>query len=200
MPGLVALFVTTACGKKGGASEEAQIKLAFESCQKAMIDRQAGQAVSFFPRDVYDYVNSLNSSVGISAPAAARAVSVDSPGVDLLLRTALERKVPAEMRTNLTLDTLMQRIADRNLLNPRDVEAIHLGHVSVNGSRANAEIYYQGTLTALHLPFIKEANAWKIDVMAILPYAEVLMRVDRAIKGETEAQQVDQLVNKLPAL
>jgi hypothetical protein len=36
--------------------------------------------------------------------------------------------------------------------------------------------------------------------MALLPYAEVLMRLDRAVKNETQAQQVDQLVSKLPSL
>ena len=94
----------------------------------------------------------------------------------------------------------MRRISDKHLFNPRDVRQIDLGVVSVDGTRASAEVYYQGTLTALRLPFIKESDGWKIDVMAMLPYAEVLMRVDRAIKGETEAQQVDQLVSKLPAL
>ena len=123
-----------------------------------------------------------------------------SPGVDLLLRTALEKKVPADLRSKLTLGALLQRITDRHLFNPRDVREIALGRVSINGNRASAEVYYQGTLTALRLPFLKEGDAWKIDVMAILPYAEVLMRVDRAIKGETEAQQVDQLVSKLPSL
>ena len=48
--------------------------------------------------------------------------------------------------------------------------------------------------------WIKEGDAWKIDVMALLPYAEVLMRVDRAIKGETLTRQIDQLVGKLPSL
>jgi hypothetical protein len=100
----------------------------------------------------------------------------------------------------LTLGALMQRIADRHLFNPRDVREIALGPVSINGNRASAEVYYQGTLTALRLSFLKEGDAWKIDVMALLPYAEALMRVDRAIKGETEARQVDQLVSKLPSL
>ena len=128
------------------------------------------------------------------------ATATESPGVDLLLRTALVRKVPASLRPNLTLRVLLQRIADRHLFNPRDVRQIALGTVWINGNRASAEVYYEGTLTALRLPFIKEADVWKIDVMALLPYAEVLMRVDRAIKGETETQQVDQLVGKLPSL
>jgi hypothetical protein len=94
----------------------------------------------------------------------------------------------------------MQRISDRRLFNPRDVQDITLGPIFINGNRASAEVYYQGSLTALRLPFVKEGDAWKIDVMAFLPYAEMLMRLDRAVKGETEAQQVDQLVNKLPSL
>jgi hypothetical protein len=118
----------------------------------------------------------------------------------LFLRTALVKKVPADMRSKLTLGSLLQRLSERHLLNPRDIREIDLGSVSVNGNHANAQLYYQGSLTALRLPFIKEGDAWKIDVMAILPYAEVLMRVDRAVKGETEAQQVEQLVSKLPAL
>jgi hypothetical protein len=36
--------------------------------------------------------------------------------------------------------------------------------------------------------------------MALLPYAETLMRLDRALKGESESDQVDQLVAKLPSL
>ena len=108
--------------------------------------------------------------------------------------------MPFPLRSNLTLGTLLQRITDRHLFNPHDIRQIALGPVSISGNRASAEVYYQGTLTALRLPFLKEGDAWKIDVMALLPYAEVLMRVDRAIKGETQAQQVDQLVSKLPSL
>ncbi len=123
-----------------------------------------------------------------------------TPGVDLLLRTALEKKVPADLRPNLTLATLVRRVMEKNLFNPRDVRQLDLGQISVEGDHAFAEVYYQGTLTALRLPFLKENGAWKIDVLGLLPYAEVLMRVDRAVKGETEKQQVDQLVSKLPSI
>jgi hypothetical protein len=164
-----------------------------------MINRQTSQAMAYIPRHVDAYLNALNSGPG-GSPAAADAAPSESPGVDLLVRTALEKKVPADLRANLTLGALLQRITDRHLLNPHDVEQIQLGRVSINGDRASAEVYYQGTLTALRLPFIKESDGWKIDLMALLPYAEMMMRVDRAIKGETQAQQVDQLVSKLPSL
>ena len=197
--GLLAVLGTSSCGRLGQTNEQARVALAFESWKNAMINHQTDQAMAYIPRHVDDYLNALNSGAGIAIPAANAAPS-PSPGVDLLLRTALEKKVPADLRTHLTLGTLLQRIADRHLFNPRDVREIDLGRISITGNRASAEVYYQETLTALRLPFLKEGDAWKIDVMALLPYAEVLMRVDRAIKGETEAQQVDQLVSKLPSL
>ena len=196
---VVLIMGTSACSRLGQTDDQTQVTRAFESWKEAMINQQTSQAMVYIPRHVDAYLNTLNSPVGNSTPAPG-AVPSPSPGVDLLVRTALEKKVPADLRSNLTLGALMQRVADRHLLNPHDVEQIALGHVSVNGNRASAEIYYQGTLTALRLPFIKEEDGWKIDIMALLPYAEVLMRVDRAIKGETQAQQVDQLVSKLPSL
>jgi hypothetical protein len=184
------------CSHLGQTSEQARVTRAFEAWKSAVINHQPDQAMAFIPRHVDDYLRNLNSGSQNPVPAAPS----QSPGVDHLLRTALEKKVPADMRSNLTVATLMQRITDRHLLNPHEVQQINLGPISINGDHASAEVYYQGTLTALRLPFVKEDDNWKIDVMAVLPYAEVLMRLDRAIKGETEAQQVDQLVSKLPSL
>jgi len=195
----MAVLGMSSCSRLGPTDEQARVTRAFESWKNAMINQRIDQAMACLPRHVDDYLTALNSGAGNSAPAANTTPS-PWPGVDLLLRTALEKKVPSDLRSHLTLGALMQRIADRHLFNPRDVREITLGRVSINGSHASADVYYHGTLTALRLPFLKEGGAWKIDVMALLPYAEVLMRVDRAIKGETETGQVDQLVSKLPSL
>ena len=197
--GIMAVLGMSSCSRLGPTDEQARVTRAFESWKNAMINQRIDQAMACLPRHVDDYLTALNSGAGNSAPAANTTPS-PWPGVDLLLRTALEKKVPADLRANLTLGALLQRISDRNLFNPRDIREIALGRVSITGDRASAEVYYQGMLTALRLPFIKEDGAWKIDVMGILPYAEVLMHVDRAIKNESQAQQVDQLVSKLPSL
>jgi hypothetical protein len=195
------LLGMAACSRKGDANEQAQVVRAFDSWKSALIDHQTDHAMAYIPRHVDDYLRALNADAGSFKPGANAAPS-SSPGVDLLLRTALEKKVPSDLRSKLTLSALVQRITERHLFNTRNIQEIDLGPVSINGDSASAEVYYQGTLTALRLPFIKEGDGWKIDVMALLPYAEVLMRVDRAIKGkgETEAEQVDRLVSKLPSL
>ncbi len=201
MAAILVLLAMASCGRNREAAREEQVKLAFDSCKNGLINHQTDQVMACIPRNVDDYIIRLNSAG--KTPKAAASVNLpagDSPGVDLLLRTALEKKVPDDLRSKLTLAILMQRIADEKLLSPHEVEAIDLGRVSINGNRASAELYYQGTLTALRLPFVKEDGNWKIDIMAILPYAEVLMRLDRAIKGETEDQQVEFLVSKLPSL
>jgi hypothetical protein len=196
---LLAVAGTASCSRLGQTGDQAEVARAFESWKDAVINHQTAQALAYIPRHVDDYLHTLNSPLVTSTPTATGLASL-TPGVDLFLRTALEKKVPADLRSNLTVGALLQRITDRHLFNPHTVQQITLGRVSVNGNRASAEVYYQGTLTALRLPFIKEGDDWKIDVMALLPYAELLMRVDRAVKGETEAQQVDQLVSKLPSL
>ncbi len=198
--GLLTLGILSSCHHNGPTSDEGKIKLAFESCKKALISQQIQQALVYFPHNVNDYLNRLNSGVKAPPVPPAGSPADPSPVVTQLLRTALEKKVPADLRANLTLDALLQRIADKHLLNLHDVEEIKLGRISIEGPTAYAQIYYQGSLTALRLPFIKEDNVWKIDVMAVLPSAELLMRLDRAIKGESENEQVEQLVNKLPSL
>ena len=196
--GLAVLLGGSSCSRLKLTSEQAQVVQAFTGWKSAVIDGRTNQVLVYIPKRVEAYLQMLNTPVN-PAPTPGAAAS-SSPGVDLLLRTALEKKVPADLRAHLTLAALLQRISDRHLFNPRDVRQIDLGTVTIEGNRASAEVYYQGTLTALRLPFIKEGDGWKIDVLALLPYVEVLMRVDRAIKGETEAQQVDQLVSKLPTL
>jgi hypothetical protein len=199
----VAVFAATACHRHARSSDEQRsVNDAFEGCKKAILNRQVPQFMAYIPGNVYDYFGTLINA----APAAASAGAVaphpadTCPGVDLLLRTALKRKVPPELRDHLTLDALVQNMVDRGLLSPREIGGMSLGRISVNGDRASAVLYYQGTLTALRVPFFKQGTAWKIDILALLPYAEVLMRVDRAITGQTEEEQVDQLVGRLPLL
>lgn len=189
------------CGRHGESDDEAQVRKTFESWQNAMVDSHVDQSMAYIPQNVYDYFHILNSA--IKAPAAndpLQSTLRGFPGVDLLLRTALEKKVPGSLRPNLTLNGLVQLAADKRLFKPRDIRQITLGYIAINGNHASADIYYQGTLTALRMPFLREDKQWKIDVLAILPYVEVLMRVDRAIKGETEDQQVNRLVGAMPLL
>jgi len=199
--GLGLVWGIVSCGPDRQLGEEAKVKQAFDSCKNALINEQTDQAMVYVPRDVDAYLNQLKVEAGIPVPGVSAPQNpTATPGVDLLLRSALEAKVPDDLRPKLTFRLLLQTILDKRLLNPRDVRQIDRGSISVNGNRAAVELYYQGSLTALHLPFIKEDNAWKLDILAILPSAELLMRLDRAIKGESETKQVEQLVSKLPSL
>jgi hypothetical protein len=198
MAGCLALVLLDACQHAGPSEEQLRVAHAFDSWKDAVIDHHADEAMVYIPHHVDDYLSQLNAPP--AAEPATNAAPSQNPGVDLLLRRALEKKVPPDLRTKLTMAVLLQRITDRNLFNPHDLREISIGPVSVDGDRASAEVYYDGMLTAVRLPFLKEDGGWKIDVMAILPYAETLMRLDRELKGESEEHQVDQLVAKLPSL
>ncbi|HEX4140445.1 MAG TPA: hypothetical protein VHY09_08870 [Candidatus Methylacidiphilales bacterium] len=197
LAGGVALVLLGACQRAGSSEEQLKVAQAFDSWKAAILDHHADEAMAYIPHHVDDYLSTLDAP---QALATAKPTPSQNPGVDLLLRRALEEKVPPDLRARLTMTTLLQRIDDRHLFNPRDLREITLGPVSVEGNRASAEVYYDGVLTAVRLPFLKEDDAWKIDVLSILPYAETLMRLDRELKGETEERQVSELVSKLPSL
>jgi len=197
LAGGLALVLLGACHRSGTNEEQLQVTQAFDSWKAAILGHHAGEAMVYIPHHVDDYLSTLNAP---PAPASTKPAPSQYPGVDLLLRRALEEKVPPDLRARLTMTTLLQRIDDRKLFNPRDLREITLGPVSVEGNRASAEVYYDGVLTAVRLQFLKEDDAWKIDVLSILPYAETLMRLDRELKGETEERQVNELVAKLPSL
>jgi hypothetical protein len=126
---LFILVATSSCGRLGQSDEQAQVTQAFSAWKNAVVNQRINQALAYIPVHVGDYLNALNSEAAnpVSSPNPATS---PSPGVDLLLRTALEKKVPADLRPHLTLGTLMQRIADRHLFNPRDVREIALGSES----------------------------------------------------------------------
>jgi hypothetical protein len=199
--GLLVIAGLSSCSTNASLKEQERVAAVFASWKTAMMDHHTEEAMSYVSPQVDAYLATLNASALIPVvTATTNQPPSPSPGVDLFLRTALVKDVPADLRSHLTLGALLQRITDRQLFNPHALRQITLGHVSVNGDHANAELYYDDTLTALRLPFIKEEGAWKIDVMTILIDAELLMRLDRAVKGLTVNQQVEQLVSKLPSL
>jgi len=200
---LFAFVVTgmiTSCAHPRDLAKETQIKNTFSACKTALLNGQAGQALACISPKVEDYLARLKAgSQDNRVSTEADSVS-SSPSIDLFLRTALVRKVPRDLRSHLTLELLLQSIMVKRLVDPRDIEQLDLGRIDISGDHATAELYYQDSRLALSLPFVQEGKDWKIDIMTLLPYAEVLMRLDRAISGKTENQQVELLVNGLPSL
>jgi len=190
----------TSCSHARDTAKETQIKSTFSACKTALLHGQAGPALACVSRNVEDYLTRLKAG----SPNSSAFIEMDSgslsPSVDLFLRTALVKKVPQDLRSRLTLELLLQTIMEKRLVDPRDIQELDLGRIDVNGDHATAELYCQGSRLALGLPFIQEGKDWKIDILALLPYAEILMRLDRAINGKTEKQQVELLVNGLPSL
>jgi hypothetical protein len=190
----LALLALAACHHTDTRAEQARVAQTFDAWKQAVLDHHAGQSTIYIRRNADDYLASIKT------PPASGAAASPHPAVDLYLRRALATKVPPDLRANLTLATLLQRISDRNLVNPRDVSALTLGPVDVEGSKASATIYYNGVVTPVSLAFLKEDGAWKIDILSILPWTETLLTLDRLVTRKSEDEQVDQLVAKLPSL
>jgi hypothetical protein len=182
-------------GCNRNAAKQARVKADFEAFRLAILERHADQISLYLPQNVGDYLARLKGDPSMPANAPYGA-----PSVNLLLRTALDQKVDPALRAHLNLQLLLQRLSDRGLLDCHEIRGLSIGRVSIAGDRATAELYFDNNLLPLRLPLVKQAGLWKVDLVAMIPYAEVLMRLDRAITGKTESQQVAQIVHPLPAL
>jgi hypothetical protein len=195
---LLTLLGMASCNQSGDAVEGAKVKFDFEAFRRGILSHHAEQVITYLPQNVSDYLAMLNA--GGPPAAGTPGAPLGAPGVNLLLRTALDKKVAPALRAHLDLQLLLQRLADRGLLDSREIRGLSLGRVEVRGERASAELYFRGNVLPLRLPFVKQDQVWKVDLLAMLPYAELLMRLDRAVTGKTESQQVAQLVEPLPLL
>ena len=193
----LSLLAVVSCGPSGDAVARLRVKTDFTALREALLAGHARQVTVYLPQDVGDYLRAINAGTSSSDTLAA---SRRAPGVTRLLEAVLQEKVPPNVRAHLDLQVLLQRLGDRGLLDCREIRDVSLGRVDVDKDRASAELYYQGNLLPLRVPFVKHASVWELDLLSMLPYAEVLMRLDRAVTGKSESQQVAQIVSPLPLL
>jgi len=63
------------------------------------MQNESAQVVACLPRNVDDYLTRLKSGAPNTSPPLGTSAQVDdSPAVDLFLRTALQKKVPDDLR------------------------------------------------------------------------------------------------------
>jgi len=169
------------------------VRATFEGCRGALAHGQAEAALRYFPRSLDDYYARINSEEAGSAPG-------DTPQVDALVRASLDHCVPNRPLSGAPLADVLQRVLDRGLIDPRAIEALTIDQVVVNGGQAKADLAWEGRPLPVRLAFVKEGAEWKIDLLALLPAAELAMQVDRLMERQSAEQQIRRLVNPLPVL
>ncbi len=152
-------------------------------------------AVSCFRRDASVYFANLAS--GGPDEQVTTHVKAAAPVVDRFFRAALEQRVSPDLRAHLTAENILHRLIEKESLRAGDFS---LGPISINGDQASASLIYRNIPTGLQLSFAREKDGWKIDLLALFPSGEVLLRIDRAVTGESEAQQIERLVKQCPPL
>jgi hypothetical protein len=172
-------------------TEEVQVKAAFAQFKSAVFGAHAAIALRYVDQASRDYLQ--DAAQGSPDPSAPDAE------VKALLHQGILKLTPGGMGPGFTIATPLQRILDQGWMNTHALDSIALGPVTVTGEKARAEALWQGTHTTYELTFVKEQGAWKVDLLGVLPYVEVGLRMGRALRNETEAHQVDRLVSLLPA-
>jgi hypothetical protein len=135
----------------------------------------------------------------IFAAHAAEALRHVDAEIRQLVRQAVLKMAPGASGPHLNLENSLQRILDQGWMNTHALDSIALGPVTLSGGGAHAEALWQGAHTTYQVSFVRENHDWKVDLLGIVPYAELALRLERTLKGETEAQQLNRLVGLIPA-
>ena len=180
----------TGCSHPAPAEEQAQVQQAFDGFKDQIALDHARAALDCLDRATLAYIQS----------AATRPPSSDEPATDLLIRRALEKFEQGPITPDIDLADPLQRLLDQGILRPGDLDPLTLGPVTLDndGRAARAEALWHGKPTTLPIVFRREDNRWKIDLLNLLPFAASALVMDRAIKRETEDEQIARLVGALP--
>jgi hypothetical protein len=189
--GLAALACLAACTAPTDPNDQKPVRQAFEDFKSALVTKHAQQALDGLDQPSRDYLQSA-----VTKPPDFTGADEE---VRELVRQVVTKLTPGGIQPGFKLATPLQRVLDAGWINAHALDGLDLGPVSIQGDSARAEILWQGQGTMLHLIFVRESGVWKIDISPLAPYAETALQSDRMVKGETEAQQIAQLVARVPA-
>lgn len=193
LAGLMAMACLSACHPAApDRNEQDAVRQSFEAFKAALAARQAQQAIGVLDQPTRDYLQaSVTSPLDPSAP---------DEEVRELVRQAAAKLTPGGIRPGFKLETPLQRVLNAGWINAQDIGQLGLGPVTVEGGQAHAEVMWQDQPTTLELVFVRESGEWKIDLLKLVSYANLALRMDRTVKGQTETEQVARLVAQVPAL
>jgi hypothetical protein len=168
-----------------------QVAQAFDGFKDSLALAHAHEVLNHIDKASLDYLQQV----------ATRPPDPADPELVQLLRRSMAKLTPGGIQPGFTLETPLQRVLNAGWVTPADLGGITLGPVilGADGTGAHAEALWQGAPTTFQVLFIRESDAWKIDLFNLLPYAQAALGADRAVKNETEAQQLDRLVGQVPS-
>lgn len=192
LAGLVAAACLCACHPADNIADQESVRQSFEDFKAALAARHAQQAIDALDQSTRDYLRT--SVTGPLDPSAA------DEEVRELVHQTVAKLTPGGIRPGFRLETPLQRVLDAGWINENDLGELDLGPVIVQGGQARAEIMWQGQPTTLQLVFVRESGKWTIDLLQLVSYAELALRMDRTVKGQAETEQIARLVAQVPTL
>jgi hypothetical protein len=190
--GLVAeTLLTCAPASRHEQEQKEQVQAVFADFKHAIFAAHAAEALRHVDQASIDYLRSA-----IQTPPDPAA---NDDEIRQLIRQAVLKMAPGASGPNLRLDDSLQRILNQGWMNTHALDSIALGPVTITGGGARAEALWQGKPTPYQFSFVRENNQWKVDLLGLVLYAELGLGLERALKGETEAHQLERLVGLIPA-
>ena len=159
--------------------QKQQVQQAFDGFKDSLALAHAHEALNYVDQPSRDYLQ----QIATKAPDPADSELV------ILIRRAVAKLTPGGIQPGFTIETPLQRVLNAGWVTPADLGDLTIGPVTLvtDGAHAQAEALWQGTPSTFQVQFVRESDAWKIDLFNVLPIAQSALTMDRTVKNQTEA-------------
>jgi len=166
------------------------VQQAFDGFKDSLALAHAHEALNYLDQPTRDYLQQI----------ATKAPDPADPELVILIRRAVAKLTPGGIQPGFTIEKPLQRVLNAGWVTPADLGGLTIGPATLaaDGTHAQAEALWEGAPSTFQLQFVRESGAWKIDLFNLLPIADSALTMDRTVKNQTEAQQLERLVDAVP--
>ena len=191
---LVALLVAllpTACSptlKTAADSPERSVEEAFLVYQSALQQRSGAVASGLMTRASHDYYRQIADE----ALTANRQRLLDLPVSDRMTVLTFRHGLTVEQLTRASGGALAATAVDRGWFGQTGAATVELTNFRVTGNEATANLLRKsGEVSEVTMKFLREDDAWRIDLLHSLEEGRKAMNLGLALSGMSEDQLID---------
>lgn len=164
--------------------EQKLVKQSFDKYKAAILTDKGEEAVKYVDSRTVNYYSYILDLVKTADSTKVKGLSI----TDKLMVFSVRHRTPKEEISKFDGISLLQYAIKSGMVGKSSVANNAIGTVTITGKFAKAPLIANGQKTPLHFHFYKEDNQWKIDLTALFPYSNMVLKnmVNESGKSENE--------------
>jgi hypothetical protein len=164
-----------------------------ETDRQALLDKSGARAVPHLDSGSIAYYDRLRTLALTAPESEVRAL----PLLDRLGVLRLRHTFPPESLRGASGTDLLVLAVNEGFIGKESVEKAELGRIEVNGGEARAQLTASGKPTSASLRFVREKDAWHLDLMPLMAEGSRMLEAQARRAGAPEDDVLLMVIERL---